>query len=212
MEHIKFYKVNDDFGFLSNFAPYQIFIDGLIWPSSEHYFQAAKFFNEEIRAKIRQLNSAMDAATEGRKRSNNIREDWDEIKIDVMRRAIKAKFFQHHDIMQKLLATGEAKLIEHTINDNFWGDGGNGTGKNMLGVLLMELRQNLENICPSSNWILPPWIAFPTISQFDMFWRMGLGESYMYNWAKWYNNEETSIQAKYKIEFPINQDWEGFYD
>ena len=61
-----------------------------------------------------------------------------------MRKAIRAKFTQHEDLKEKLLNTGNAKLVEHTRNDHFWGDGLDGSGKNWLGKLLMELRESLK--------------------------------------------------------------------
>ena len=62
MKKIKFYKVHDDYGFMSNFAPYPFSDGSKIWPTSEHYFQAQKFLVPEIQEKIRQIASPMDAA------------------------------------------------------------------------------------------------------------------------------------------------------
>jgi len=81
----------------------------------------------------------------GRDRSKPLRADWEEVKDKVMREALYAKFTQHPNLHEKMLATGNADIIEHTKNDSYWGDGGDGTGKNMLGVLLMELREELQN-------------------------------------------------------------------
>ena len=61
MKEIKFYKVNDDYGFMSNFAPYPFSDGSKIWPTSEHYFQAQKFLVPLIQEKIRQIVSPMDA-------------------------------------------------------------------------------------------------------------------------------------------------------
>jgi len=60
-----------------------------------------------------------------------------------MREALMAKFTQHADLHQMLLETGSAEIIEHTTNDSYWGDGGDGSGKNMLGKLLVETREKL---------------------------------------------------------------------
>lgn len=63
-----------------------------------------------------------------------------------MRTVIKAKFDQNPDLLQRLRATGNAHLVEHTQNDAFWGDGSNGPtigpGQNMLGQILMQFRDN----------------------------------------------------------------------
>jgi len=61
-----------------------------------------------------------------------------------MREALYAKFTQHSDLTEKLLSTGNLKLIEHTKNDRYWGDAGDGTGVNMLGQLLMETRERIR--------------------------------------------------------------------
>ena len=80
MKEIKFYKVHDDYSFMSNFAPYPFSDGSKIWPTSENYFQAQKFLVPEIQEKIRQIASPMDAALEGRNRQNPLRPDWEEVK------------------------------------------------------------------------------------------------------------------------------------
>ena len=62
-----------------------------------------------------------------------------------MREALWAKFTQHPKLKSLLLSTGDTELIEHTKNDSYWGDGADGTGKNRLGQLLMEVRAQLAN-------------------------------------------------------------------
>ncbi len=60
-----------------------------------------------------------------------------------MRAVVLAKFSQHDDLRAQLLATGDAQLVEHTERDAFWGDGGDGSGANMLGRILMDVREQL---------------------------------------------------------------------
>lgn len=86
----------------------------------------------------------MIAARLGRDRSRPLRRDWETVKVSVMREALDAKFRQHADLTTLLLSTGDAVLVEHTENDDYWGDGGDGSGKNMLGRLLMDLRAKLR--------------------------------------------------------------------
>ena len=144
-EEIRFYHTADAYGCFSNFAPYPIAIDGQEWPTSEHYFQAQKFLDSERRERIRHTPSPMIAAHLGRDRKARLRADWEEVKLDVMRKAVRAKFTQHEDIRRLLLDTGNATIVEHTTNDRFWGDGGDGSGKNWLGRILMEIRSELRN-------------------------------------------------------------------
>ena len=86
------------------------------------------------------------AALEGRNRQNPLRQDWEEIKDEVMLQALRMKFSQNPEIAKELLATGDALLIEHTRNDDYWADGGDGFGKNKLGLLLMQVREELKNL------------------------------------------------------------------
>jgi len=142
---IKFYRVNEEYGCFSNFAPYSIRLDGKVWPTTEHYFQAQKFSDVSYQEKIRKEESPMVAAQMGRDRKQKLRRDWDSVKDGVMLEALRAKFTQHDDLREQLLQTGNARLIEHTANDAYWADGGDGRGKNRLGELLMQLRSELQD-------------------------------------------------------------------
>lgn len=141
---INFYNVNDEYGEFSNFAAFSIKLKGKRWPTSEHYFQAQKFQNSAHQEEIRKAKTPMIAARLGRDRKKKLRRDWESVKDNVMREAVTAKFTQHDELRAILLATGEAKLIEHTTNDAYWGDGGDGSGRNMLGRTLMEVRERLR--------------------------------------------------------------------
>lgn len=141
---IRFYSVTAEYGELSNFAPYPITLRGKRWPTSEHYFQAQKFADARDQEEVRNANSPMLAARMGRDRKRKLRRDWERVKIGIMREAVEAKFRQHDDLRALLLATGDAKLVEHTENDDFWGDGGDGSGPNELGRILVAVRTALR--------------------------------------------------------------------
>ena len=81
----------------------------------------------------------------GRDRKLPLRRDWDNVKLGVMRAAVQAKFTQHAELAALLLGTGDAVLIEHTENDAYWGDGGDGSGANWLGRILMDVRGHLRD-------------------------------------------------------------------
>lgn len=86
----------------------------------------------------------MVAARMGRDRSKPLRRDWEKVKDEIMRKAVRAKFTQHEELKKILLETADATLVEHTENDSYWGDGGDGSGRNMLGRILMQVRQELR--------------------------------------------------------------------
>ena len=142
---IKFYGTNGKYKIFSNFYPAKFVLKGKTWPSSEHYFQAMKFSDyPEYQETIRKSKSAYDAKKLGATRTFKIRKDWNDIRDDVMRTALKAKFEQNCNLRSILLQTGEVKLVENSPYDNYWGIGKYACGKNMLGKLLMELRTDLR--------------------------------------------------------------------
>lgn len=144
MTQILFYATDKPYGEFSNFSRHSIKLDGLLWPTSEHYFQAQKFVGTPHAEELRQQPTPMFAAQMGRRRDLPFRADWDTVKDGVMMTALRAKFTQHPELRELLLDTGDAVLIEHTNNDRYWADGGDGTGRNRLGDLLMELRSELR--------------------------------------------------------------------
>jgi ribA/ribD-fused uncharacterized protein len=147
------------FGFLSNFAPAPILLDGETWPTVEHYYQAQKSLDPAYRAAIRQTQTPGEAKRRAAPRTaqgragasswfvqNNAdpRPDWQEVKLEIMRKGVQAKFAQNPELARRLLATGTAELIEDSRADAFWGMGRDGKGCNWLGRLLMDVRQALS--------------------------------------------------------------------
>lgn len=156
--------------FLSNFYKAPFIVNGVTYPTSEHYFQAQKFIYPG--ANSRSLEYAQLVATQStpnkakiianqriqggykwRLQLNDIikaypdvqmRADWEQVKDNVMRAALYYKFTQNPSLMLALKATGGKRLVEHTKRDAYWGDAGDGSGKNRLGELLMELRAQLN--------------------------------------------------------------------
>ncbi|MFJ2133683.1 NADAR family protein [Streptomyces sp. NPDC087845] len=87
---------------------------------------------------------ALRAAELGRAPSKPLRRDWDRVKDDVMRRAVATKFRARADIRDILLSTADEEIVEDTTTDHYWGRGRTGTGKNMLGRILMRTRNQLR--------------------------------------------------------------------
>lgn len=150
MEAIKFYRVTEKpYGCFSNFYKSPMVIDGETWPTVEHYFQAMKFPNHpEIRDLIRIEPKPIETKHIANKQYGYLvdKKHWEEIKDEVMYKALLAKYTQHEDLKQILLSTGDSEIIEHTANDTYWADGGDGSGKNVLGKLLMKVREEIK--CP----------------------------------------------------------------
>jgi N-glycosidase YbiA len=86
-----------------------------------------------------------EAAKMGRRRTHQLRPDWEEIKDRVILRGVLRKFETHADIRAVLLATGEELLVENAPKDYYWGCGTDGSGQNKLGQVLMTVRTLLRS-------------------------------------------------------------------
>ena len=145
LDNIYFYSNREEpYGVFSNFSAHGFQLEGRYWPTSEHYFQAQKFAGTAHEEEVLQAKTPKEAAERGRQRQRPLRPDWESVKEDVMRRALKAKFTTHAELKALLLETGEAPLVENAPGDRYWGSGRDGSGLNRLGHLLMELRQELR--------------------------------------------------------------------
>ena len=141
---ILFSSKTPGYEWLSNFSAHPFTLDGVRWPSVEHYYQARKFVDPEIAGRIRGADTALKARKAGQNRSLTLRPDWDAVRENVMRAATAAKFGQNPALRARLLATGGEELVHESKNDRFWGRGADGAGQNRLGAILMELRQELR--------------------------------------------------------------------
>ena len=143
---VKFYRPKEQFGCFSNFSRHGIELDGKYWPTTEHYFQAQKFAGTEFEEKVRLTQTPREVANMGRDRSLPLRKDWEQVKDSIMTRAVLKKV-QTHDIVKKaLLSTSHDEIIEDSPIDYYWGCGANGTGKNMLGKILVEIRNTIRTV------------------------------------------------------------------
>lgn len=141
---IKFYTTRDEFGAFSNFSKHQVTFKGITYKTSEAAYQAQKFKDKDVQAEIQRAKTPGDAAKIGRDKKNPLRKDWENVKVAVMLEVLWAKFTQHPNLKELLLSTDDREIIEHTTRDSFWGDGGDGSGKNMLGKCLMRVRSRLR--------------------------------------------------------------------
>ena len=141
MNEIKFYRSSEEYGWLSNLFLAEIEFEGRTFRSSEDAYQYGKFADADLAEAAMNLPAPRFVAilAHGLFVYDQV-PDWKEIKVDRMRRVLRAKFDQHQALKDLLLATGDANLVEASKSDAFWGSGKEGKGKNMLGTLLMELR------------------------------------------------------------------------
>jgi ribA/ribD-fused uncharacterized protein len=140
-------KFRNQYDFLSNFYPSNVFYEGVFYPCAENAFQAAKTLDASIKlqfsyispAKAKRLGSQVD-----------LRSDWNDVKAGIMLDIVRAKFTQNAALRKRLLDTSHEELIEgNTWHDNFWGacdceKCGGKIGKNTLGKILMQVREEMS--------------------------------------------------------------------
>ena len=137
---------DNEYAFLSNFYESPFEVDGITYPTVEHFFQAMKSKDVEGRKKIAAAPTPGKAKRLGR--TIELRKDWEEIKVAVMKFGLAQKF-RIPELREKLLATGNEELIEGNFyHDNIWGnclcaECQNKPGRNMLGMLLMKVREEI---------------------------------------------------------------------
>lgn len=132
-------KFDGPYSFLSNFYHSKFSLELTLWPTVEHWYQAHKSKSFSVQELIRNLRSPFLAKKEGK--LIKLREDWNDVKLDIMYQGVKAKFDQNFDLRKMLAGTKNFELIEgNTWNDTFWGVC-NGVGENNLGKILMRIRE-----------------------------------------------------------------------
>ncbi|KAJ3732656.1 hypothetical protein DFJ43DRAFT_1154051 [Lentinula guzmanii] len=145
-----YHKHNPHYGF-TNFSRHSVDYMGKRYPTSEHLFQSFKACAEGPRHRlliaehIRTCSERPSIAfSEARKFQSEVRPDWKKINVEKMDVTLYHKFTQHPDLMNELLATGNAELVEDSDKDAFWGIGADGRGRNELGKALERLREQFR--------------------------------------------------------------------
>lgn len=143
-EYIGFYP--REFFALDNFSSFGIVMDGKLYPTVEHAYQAGKFVETaiEIAEEIRLCLSAHEAKRIAHANIAMQAKNWDDIKVDFMEKLLRLKLEQNSYVKQKLLQTKGYLICEDSPKDRFWGIGENRDGKNMLGKLWMKLREEIK--------------------------------------------------------------------
>jgi ribA/ribD-fused uncharacterized protein len=126
---------------LSNFYSAPFLLEGKIWASVEHYFQAQKFPTDpSLQERIRLATTPQSAKILGRTKSEHFHPDWNKQREYFMEKALEAKFAQNPALQNILKSTYPLHLIEHNPYDSYWASGKEGKGQNRMGTLLEKLR------------------------------------------------------------------------
>ena len=172
-ESVVFLKTNEDFGGLSNMAGgYPIHVNGIRVLTSEALYQACRFPHlPEVQRMIIGQISPMTAKMKSKPYRNDSRGDWDQVRVRVMRWCLRMKLANNwHAFSELLLRTKDRPIVEESRKDDFWGakvvdDGDTLVGMNVLGRLLMELREQVKQQGHDAALDITP----PDIPQFLLF-------------------------------------------
>lgn len=141
---IKFWRTSGTYGPFSNFAKFGFVLDGKKWDTTEHFYQAQKLIDPDFQEEVRKAKSAKESKAIAYKYPR--RADWEQIKYEVMKKCLLAKFEQNLSLKELLLSTGSEEIAEDSPWDAIWGLGKDGKGKNLLGKALMEIRDILRAV------------------------------------------------------------------
>lgn len=139
---IKFYKTKDPHGHMSNFYRSKFYYNGMWWNTSEHAYQAAKTCNYDEVVLVRDARTPGTARDLGQ--TVDLIPNFDHDKYEIMKDIVFEKYLQNRNLLDQLIKTGDEYLIEDSPVDYYWGCGADGSGKNMLGRVLMEVRDDLK--------------------------------------------------------------------
>lgn len=136
-----------EFYTFSNFSSFQVEWRGRLWPTSEHAYQAAHFFDTapEYVDKIHAMRSAHEAFVFAKSNALKVAKNWDDIKIDIMEDICRHKLQQHPYVRKQLLKSADLLIVEDSPKDSFWGWGRDRKGRNELGKVWMRLRDELRS-------------------------------------------------------------------
>lgn len=145
IEYFDNFQGPNPYDFLSNFYPSPILLMGRRYATGEHAFAAFKAATSAGHDRIRRAVGPQEAKTLGR--TIHLRHDWEAVKYDVMRQVLRVKFAHGSELAERLLATGNALLVEGTQwHDKVWGvEADTKVGRNWLGHLLMARRAELAS-------------------------------------------------------------------
>ena len=143
-EFIGFYP--REFFVFDNFSSFRVLVDGTLYCTVEHAYQATKFLETapEIAEQITNCYSAHDAQKIAYANKDKQCKNWDDIKLQVMEKLLRLKLAQNPYVKKKLLETGDLLICEDSPKDSFWGIGASRDGRNELGKLWMKLREELR--------------------------------------------------------------------
>ena len=171
-ECVVFRKTKEAFGGLSNMAAdYSLEVNGVRILTSEALYQACRFPHlPDVQEKIINQKSPMTAKMVGKPFRKDSRPDWDMVRVRIMRWCLRVKLAQNwSNFSDLLLSTGDRPIVEDSRKDDFWGakaiDNDCLVGMNVLGRLLMELRERLRE----PNFESMKAVSPPDISQFWLF-------------------------------------------
>ncbi|MBE6146327.1 MAG: DUF1768 domain-containing protein [Firmicutes bacterium] len=141
---IEFYKEFGELGYLANYSNHGFTKNGIFYKTVEHYYQSEKFDDPEIKNKIINADTPKEASNIGRDRNLKRIDDFKSIKNQVMFDGILEKFRQNRDIAYKLIETRNKKIAEATIDEYYWGIGKDKSGKNVIGDILVRVRERIK--------------------------------------------------------------------
>jgi len=138
-----YFSMDDPSELMSRNSPYSFHLDDQLWPTIEHYYQAMKYTGDDNRNLVRCAPTAEKAKLLGNAKFRKKRKDLKQVKTVLMTRAVYTQAKTYSIIADRIINTGEAKLVENSQYDYYWGCGRDHRGDNNYGQVLMNVRAKL---------------------------------------------------------------------
>jgi ribA/ribD-fused uncharacterized protein len=223
-------KNNEDIGkfVFSQWYPSLFVVDDIEYKTAEHWMMAHKallFDDTEVFRKILRCDKPGEVKELGRQIRGFDEIKWNKYKFKIVRAGNIHKFNQNKNLRDFLMGTDNKIIVEASPADVVWGIGLSQDaemidnpytwrGENLLGFALMEARNFLKDFGDfeySGFKMQPPWKKFPDIDPLDIFWRMGIGESYVMDFGKYFADLSSKEKARYELVYPASGDWSDYY-
>lgn len=137
-----------EFYCFDNFSSFRVLVDGVLYCTLEHAYQASKFLQSapEIAEQIINAYSAHEAQKIAFANRDKQRKDWSEVKVEIMEKLVRLKVEQNPYVKQKLMQTKNYIICEDSPKDAFWGISPNRDGRNELGKIYMKIREDIKKV------------------------------------------------------------------
>ncbi|HXK40385.1 MAG TPA: NADAR family protein [Candidatus Paceibacterota bacterium] len=134
--------------YLTPHSPHTVLYEDVLYPTVEHAYHCLRYTDPVIIEEIKTASTPLRAWEISQRHKGTQRPGFSAKKVAIMKELSRAKYEQHEDVREALMGSGDLRIVKHITDgppaDGFWDDGKDGTGRNHIGEIWMELRSELR--------------------------------------------------------------------